>query len=82
MAVIGSLGLAGAAGGLGAALGTAGIMYGLGYVLAQPSLKPLLAQAAKNTPKGKQYQEMLAARFNAIFDRLSKRFEAKIPPSA
>lgn len=82
MAVIGSLGLAGAAGGLSAALGTAGIMYALGYVLAQPSLKPLLAQAAKNTTKGQQYQQMLAARFNAIFDRLSKRFEAKIPPSA
>ena len=82
MAVVGALGLASAAGGLAGAAGTAGIMYALGQVLAQPSLKPLLAQAAKNTTKGQQYQQMLAARFNAIFDRLSKRFEAKIPPSA
>ena len=82
MAVVGALGFAGAAGGLAGVATTAGIMYALGYILAQPSLKPLLAQAAKNTSKGKQYQQMLAARFNAIFDRLSKRFEAKIPPSA
>lgn len=82
MAVVGALGFAGAAGGLAGVATTAGIMYALGQILAQPSLKPLLAQAAKNTTKGQQYQQMLAARFNAIFDRLSKRFEAKIPPSA
>jgi len=81
MAVVGALGFAGAAGGLAGAAGTAGIMYALGQILAQPSLKPLLAQASKNTLKGKQYQQMLAARFNAIFERLSKRFETQIPPS-
>jgi hypothetical protein len=82
MAVVGALGVAGAAGGLTAAVGGVGVIYGLSYILAQPSIKPLLAQAAKKTKKGEQYRKILTTRINQILERLNKRFETQIPPSA
>jgi hypothetical protein len=82
MAVVGALGVAGAAGGLAAAVGGVGVLYGLSYILAQPAIKPLLIQAAKQTKKGEQYRKILTTRINQIFERLNKRFETQIPPSA